>query len=151
MESPEFGFRVVRILGTGAYGTVVVAEPVGENRKVVVKVLQPDLAGQQDILARARDEARLLERLNHPNIVAFEGFSHHDGRPVVVMEYVDGVDLGTLVQLCPKGLPAPEALEIVRQTAAALAAAWRAHSVVHRDGRFSGAGDPRRAGLFITC
>lgn len=140
MAGPEYQFQVVEILGAGSYGTVVLARPVDEDRLVVVKVLQPELLAQPEILKRTRDEARLLAKLHHPAIVAVERLTAYNGRPVVVMEYVDGCDLGTLLRSHRKGLPAAEALELVRRVADALDAAWNEPSdtgrplhVVHRD------------------
>ncbi len=141
MKSPEYAFHLIEILAGGSYGTVRVAEPFGRSRKVVIKVLQPELLEQPDILARTRDEARLLERLYHPNIVAVEDLFEHHGRPVMVMEHIEGLELDTLLQRYEQGLPGPSALEIVRQVATALDAARGAQRtssarplrVVHRD------------------
>jgi len=132
-NSPERGYRVVEVLGKGAYGLVCVAIPAGETRRVVLKVLQSSLAHQPDALARARDEARLLSRLHHPHIVAVEALQEFEGRPVVVMEYIDGASLEALLRAQPQGLPPAETLEISSQVAQALANAWATRRVVHRD------------------
>lgn len=140
MDGPEHQFQVVEILGAGSFGTVVLAKPIDQERLVVIKVLRPELLAQPEILKRTRDEARLLARLHHPGIVAVERLTAHQGRPVVVMEYVDGADLGTLLRQDRAGLPAADALELVRRVAEALDAAWNEPSeagrplhVVHRD------------------
>lgn len=127
------GYRIVEILGTGAYGTVVVACPTDSPRQVVLKVLHPELLAHPDVLARTRDEARLLSRLSHPNIVHVEALEQHQGRPVVVMEHVDGLDLGTILHHHRQGLPAPIVLSLIRSVATALDTAWRSLRVVHRD------------------
>ncbi len=127
------GYQVLEILGTGAYGTVCVAQPIGTERKVVLKVLHPELLTHPDVLARTRDEARLLTRLSHPNIVRVEALEQHQGRPVVVMEHVDGVDLGTVLHHHRAGLPAAIVLASIRSVASALDVAWRSLKVVHRD------------------
>jgi len=140
VSSPEFAFTVVDVLGAGSHGTVCLARPVDEDRLVVVKVLQPDL-DQEELLQRTRDEARLLQRLDHGNIVGVESLLDYQGRPVVVLEYVEGGHLDELRRGFPEGLPAAVALEVVRQVCEALDAAWNAPSrsggpplhVVHRD------------------
>ena len=128
------------MLGAGSYGTVCLARPVDEDRLVVVKVLQPELQ-QEELLKRTRDEARLLQRLKHPNIVWVESLLDYRGRPVVIMEYIEGVHLDELRRPFPQGLPASVALEIVCRVCEALDAAWNAPSgpggpplnVIHRD------------------
>ncbi|MBX2797486.1 MAG: serine/threonine protein kinase [Myxococcales bacterium] len=133
MATPSLSFHIREILGTGSYGTVVVAQPEGEDRQVVIKVLQPALLDHPEVLARTRDEARLLAKLDHPNVVAMEALHHHQGRPVLIMEHVDGADMGTLLRAHPKGLGASVALFAVAQVASALALAWSSLKVVHRD------------------
>lgn len=141
MSTSALGFRIEQILGAGSTSTVVLARRLDEDRQVVVKVLQPELLEHQEILARARDEARLLAMLQHPNIVRVEALAVHHGYPLVVMEYVEGVDLGTLLRSGMVAVPPGEAVEIVRCTALALDTAntaplgpdgARLH-VVHRD------------------
>lgn len=137
--SSDRGYQIDEVLGTGSTSTVVRARPRGEDRSIVVKVLQPELLDHREILGRTRDEAKLLALLAHPNIVSVEAFVIHHGRPLVVMEYVDGVDLGLLLRLTGP-LPVLEAVEIARITAGALHAVntapgedGRVLHVVHRD------------------
>ncbi|MEQ1569888.1 MAG: serine/threonine-protein kinase, partial [Myxococcota bacterium] len=132
-------YEVLQILGSGSSSTVVLAHAKNDPRRVVLKVLQPELLQHQQLLARTRDEARLLDLLRHPNIVGFEELVVHHGRPVVVMEFVDGVDLGTLLRLTGP-LGPREAVEVVTQAASALHAANTGIGadgaplrVVHRD------------------
>jgi serine/threonine-protein kinase len=132
-------YEVLQILGSGSSSTVVLANASRSRRPVVVKVLQPQLLDHAELLARTRDEARLLDLLRHPNIVGFEELVVHQGHPLVVMEYVDGADLGTLIRLTGP-IPAADAVEIVVRTARALHAAstgrgpdGQALQVVHRD------------------
>jgi serine/threonine-protein kinase len=135
----ERGYLIDEILGTGSTSTVVRARPQGESRPIVVKVLQPELLDHREILGRTRDEAKLLALLAHPNIVAVEAFVVHHGRPLVVMEYVDGADLGLVLRMTG-AVPVPEAVEIAKIAARTLHAANTAPGedghvldVVHRD------------------
>jgi serine/threonine-protein kinase len=135
-----FGFDLVEVLGAGSSSTVVTARPTGQDRLVILKVLHRDLSADDEITGRTRDEARLLAQLRHPNIVAVEALTSRRGCPIVVMEYIDGADLGTLLRHAPSGFPSAEVLEIVRLVARALHAAFSAPGasgrplrVVHRD------------------
>lgn len=136
-------FEILEILGEGSFGTVCVARVSTDplRRKVALKILKGAYATNKKILNRTRDEARLLSRINHPNIVRVERLMEVGGRPVVVMEHVQGVSLDQLLLRFKDGLPAAIALEIVRQTFLALHVAYqealgedgRPLRVIHRD------------------
>jgi serine/threonine protein kinase len=135
-------FEVLETLGSGTFGTVYVARINGDplRRKVVLKVLKGEHVANPKIMSRTRDEARLLSRLNHPNIVKVERLIELGGRPVVVMEHVQGVSLDRLIERYPGGLPVTVALDLMRQTCLGLHAAYttkgdegRPLRVIHRD------------------
>ena len=142
MNSGAGPFEILEILGEGSFGTVCVARVTGDplRRKVALKILKGAYATNKKILNRTRDEARLLSKINHPNIVRVERLMHINGRPVVVMEHVQGVSLDQLVLRYKDGLPPPIAVEVVRQTCLALHVAYaepgdqgRPLRVIHRD------------------
>ena len=113
-------YRVLKAVGKGGFGTVYKAEmlgPGGFTKPVALKVLNPDMAEQDGIAERLRDEARLLSLLQHRSIVWVDGLLQLNGRWTVVMEFVDGVDLRHLL----KGGPVPVgcALDIIQQVAGA--------------------------------
>jgi hypothetical protein len=136
-------FEILEILGEGSFGTVCVARVSTDplRRKVALKILKGAYAQNKKILNRTRDEARLLSRINHPNIVRVERLMEVGGRPVVVMEHVQGVSLDALLLRFKDGLPAAVALEMTRQTFLALHTAYaealgedmRPLRVIHRD------------------
>jgi len=136
-------FEILEILGEGSFGTVCVARVSADplRRKVALKILKGAYASNKKILNRTRDEARLLSRINHPNIVRVERLMEVGGRPVVVMEHVQGVSLDQLLLRFKDGLPAAIALEMTRQTCLALHVAYaealgedgRPLRVIHRD------------------
>ena len=136
-------FEILEILGEGSFGTVCVARVSTDplRRKVALKILKGAYATNKKILNRTRDEARLLSRINHPNIVRVERLMEVGGRPVVVMEHVQGVSLDALLLRFKDGLPAAVALEMTRQTFLALHTAYaealgedmRPLRVIHRD------------------
>lgn len=126
-------FQVEEVLGVGAYGVVCVLRREDGSR-VAAKVLRPGASRAGD---RLRDEARLLFQLRHPNIVRGEGLLEVAGRPIVLMEYVRGVDLWTLLHALD-GMPVNVALAITAQVSSALHYAWSEPAdaplhLVHRD------------------
>lgn len=136
-------FEILEILGEGSFGTVCVARVTGDplRRKVALKILKGAYTRNQKILNRTRDEARLLSRISHPNIVRVERLMDVSGRPVVVMEHVQGPSVDQLLLRFKDGLPASIAIEVIRQTCLALHVAFneatgddgRPLKVIHRD------------------
>ncbi|MEQ1506090.1 MAG: serine/threonine-protein kinase, partial [Myxococcota bacterium] len=137
-------FTLLRTLGRGAHGAVHLAEMRDEDdgyvQTLAVKRLLPEWTGDPDLVARLKDEARLLARLQHEHVVRVHGLTRIDGSLAILMEPVDGVDLGRVVARCGP-LEARIALEVVEAVADALDAAWRTIpsgqdgplAVVHRD------------------
>lgn len=136
-------FEIIEILGEGSFGTVCVAlvrtDPL--RRKVALKILKGEYTSNPKIMNRTRDEARILSRINHPNIVRVERLMEVGGRPVVVMEHVEGASLDKLLRRYRQGLPGAVAIELVRQSLIALHVAYAdavGHDgqplrVIHRD------------------
>jgi serine/threonine protein kinase len=127
------GLEIGQRLGRGGMGEVYMARQVNLNRRVAVKVLAPELAGDPLFLTRLEREAQIMAQLRHPHIVAIHQFEWlPQGGAALVMEWVEGGNLREVLALHPEGLGAALALEYLRPIAAALAAAHRA-GVVHRD------------------
>ncbi len=143
MQRAAGPFEILEILGEGSFGTVCVARVSGDplRRKVALKILKGAYVANTKILNRTRDEARLLSRINHPNIVRVERLMEVSSRPVVVMEHVQGVSLDALLLRFKDGLPGAIAIEVIRQTCLALHVAYaealgdqgRPLRVIHRD------------------
>jgi serine/threonine protein kinase len=144
--TPTRRFHFLRCLGWGGFGEVYLAEMAtssGFEKKVAVKVLKADVADRDRVARRLRDEGRLLGLLQHPAIVRADDLVQLAGQPAVVMEYVPGANLSTLInrRFCPTMLPTTVALYIVRRVASALDAAYHSPSpstgeplrVLHRD------------------
>ena len=88
------GHEVTRLIGLGGMGEVYLARQVALNRPVAVKFLTRTAGGPaDDYEARFRREAELMARVSHPNVVTIFDFGAVDGRPYLVMEYVEGGDL----------------------------------------------------------
>jgi len=125
-------FRVLRKLGAGGMGAVFLAEQIEMDRKVVVKVLHPEMTmGNPVAIERFRREAKAVAQLNHPNIVQVFVFGQAEGGQMyLAMEYIEGRDLAH--ELTQGPMPQPRALRILDQCCAALVEAHGA-GIVHRD------------------
>jgi eukaryotic-like serine/threonine-protein kinase len=123
-------YRVESELGGGGMSRVFLAEEVGLGRKVVVKVLPPEMAAGVNA-ERFRREIQLAAQLQHPHIVPLLRAASEGDLVYYTMPLVEGESLR--VRLTREGeLPVPEAVRILRDVADALAYA-HAHGVVHRD------------------
>ncbi len=132
MEARRFGqYRVTGILGEGGMGVVYAAEHTLLARPAAVKVLLPELSGNQEIVKRFFNEARAATAIRHPGIVeVYEVGRIDDGSAYIVMEHLEGETLRARRRRAP--MRWSTALAIVRQIAGALGAA-HAKGIVHRD------------------
>jgi serine/threonine protein kinase len=125
------GYEIVERLGQGGMGTVYKARDTIMGRWVAVKLLAPFLAEDKEYVKRFFMEARNLQKLHHPNIVAAYDAGVAESHKFFIMEYVNGPSLEKVMQT--KGVLAEhQALEITRQVAQALDYAW-GHNIIHRD------------------
>jgi serine/threonine-protein kinase len=118
-------------IGSGGMGDVYRARDHDLHRDVAIKFLPERFASDASRLERFALEARTASSLNHPNIVTIHEIGQTEGRPYIVMEYVDGITLRHLLQR-GRPLAAKQTLDIGAQLADGLAKAHAAH-VVHRD------------------
>jgi predicted Ser/Thr protein kinase len=125
------GPYVVKVfIGKGGMGSVYRAEHERLEREVALKVLPSALSQDKEFVKRFEREARVLAKLHHPNIVAVYDMGSQGELCYLVMEFVDGTNLRTL--LAQKRLPPEEALKLVPRLCEALEAAHEL-GVVHRD------------------
>lgn len=122
-------YRILRLIGTGAFGAVYEAEEISLKRPVAIKMLNQENAGEKE-LGRFLKEAQHLAKLNHENVVRILRLGEFDGAPYIVMEYLKGKTLGHLID-GPRR-PFGHVLSILKQVCRGLQAI---HSlgVVHRD------------------
>jgi serine/threonine protein kinase len=118
-------------IGQGGMGAVYRAVHPNLKRTVAIKVMPADRWANDKAVARFEREMAAIGTLNHPNIVTAHDAGVSDGMHYLVMEYIDGVDLSTLVSRVGP-LACADACEIVRQAALGLQKAW-SHQIVHRD------------------
>ena len=101
------------------------------ERRVAVKLLAAGVARDHDLRRRFARESRLAARLSHPNVVAVYDAGEENGRPYIVMEYVEGETVAEVLRR-RGSLPPEDAVEVAAQVCAGLAHA-HAHGLVHRD------------------
>ncbi|MBT9558418.1 MAG: protein kinase [Myxococcales bacterium] len=124
------GFELIGELGRGGMGVVHLARDEQLGRFVAVKVLTAGRLAHASAAERLRREAKALSQLSHPGIVTVYAFAMTPHGPCIVMEYVSGASLGTVLEGGP--IDTSAWIELLAQAADALDTAHRA-GVVHRD------------------
>ena len=123
-------YRVIAEIGRGGSATVYKARQEALDRLVAIKVMRPEVVGDEGGLERFKREARAAARLGgHPNIVGIYDYDEQNGTAYLVLEYIEGT---TLQHALASQLPASEAERIVSAVASALDYA-HARQLIHRD------------------
>ncbi len=124
-------YRILEKLGQGGMGVVYKAVDTGLDRMVAMKVLNPDLSKNPELVERFRSEARAQANLNHTNLATLYAFMVHQGTAIMVMEFVEGE---TFAQMIRRRGPIPEveAIPLFRQALLGIGYAHRA-GILHRD------------------
>ena len=124
-------YEIVKLIGEGGMANVYLAIDTILNRKVAIKVLRGDLAGDEKFIRRFQREAMSASNLSHPNIVEVYDVGEEDGNHYIVMEYIEGKTLKQLIQ--KRGaLTVPEVIDIMTQLTDGIAHAHDAY-IIHRD------------------
>jgi tetratricopeptide (TPR) repeat protein len=123
-------YDIVDVIGRGGMGTVFRGNDPRIGRAVAIKVLTA-AAEDPDLLIRFYREAKYTGSLHHQNIVTVYELGHQDGVPYLVMEYLEGVTLETMIST-GRPMPVAEKLGIILQVCSGLTYAHK-QGLVHRD------------------
>ena len=129
---PIPNYQMIKELGQGGMGSVMLARSVADGKLVAIKTLLPEVAVSEQSLKRFMREIEVSSSLQHPNIVSYIEHGTHNGIVYLVTEYVAGMDASRLAKQRGGKLPWPQVVKVIEQTLAALDFA---HSLgfVHRD------------------
>lgn len=123
-------YRVLSLLGAGGMGEVYLAADDKLGRRVAIKVLPEAVSRDDEAKMRMVREARAIAALDHPNVCTIYEVGEQEGRPYIVMQFVEGE---TLFDRMRQGRMSPsECLDVAISVAAALDEA-HSHGVIHRD------------------
>ena len=125
-------YEILARIGIGGMGAVYKGRHVTFNELCAIKVVNDSIAGEKNFLQRFQTEAVVTRKLRHPNAVRVDDFDYtDDGRPFIVMELVEGKNVGEILQ-SEGPLRVPRAIRIATEVARALGAAHKL-GFVHRD------------------
>ena len=129
---PIPNYQMIKVLGQGGMGSVMLARAVADGKLVAIKTLLPEVAVSEQSLKRFLREIEVSSSLQHPNIVSYIEHGTHNGIVYLVTEYVAGMDASRLAKQRGGKLPYQQVVKVIEQTLAALDFA---HSLgfVHRD------------------
>jgi hypothetical protein len=123
-------YEITKLLGRGGMAVVFLAQDLTLERQVAIKVLPPEMAHDQKLIARFQQEAKTAAKLDHPNIIPIFRVENEAGLVYFVMKYVTGSSLDQLLEQGPVSFDA--ARRILREAALALGHAHK-RGIVHRD------------------
>lgn len=123
-------YLIRSLLGEGSMGEVYLGLDTQLQRDVAIKVLRTEISAQPGLVERFRNEATLLARLHHSNLCSVHAFFEHEGRHLMVLQYLNGQDLEALLRQGPQ--PRDKALSFASDVLAGLAEA-HSQNIVHRD------------------
>jgi eukaryotic-like serine/threonine-protein kinase len=129
---PIPNYEMIRILGQGGMGTVMLARSTQDGKAVAIKTLLPEVAVSEQSLKRFMREIDVAASLMHPHIVRYIEHGTHNGIVYLVTEFVGGMDASKLVKQRGGKLHWQEVVKIIEQTLSALDFAHRL-GFVHRD------------------
>ena len=125
-------YEILSVAGSGGMGLVYRARQRSLGRVVALKVIRDEVASAPAYRERFMREPRLAASVDHPNIISVYEVGEEDGQLFLAMQWIDGEDLGTLIEK-RRRLPPERAIRIATQLAGALHAVHTMAGLVHRD------------------
>lgn len=129
---PIPGYQMMRVLGQGGMGSVMLARSERDGQAVAIKTLLPEVAVSEQSLKRFMREIEVAASLQHPHVVSYIEHGTHNGIVFLVTEYVSGMDASKLAKHRGGKLNFKEVAKIIEQTLSALDFA-HGKGFVHRD------------------
>jgi len=129
---PIPNYQMIRVIGQGGMGSVMLARSEGDGRAVAIKTLLPEVAVSEQSLKRFMREIEVASSLQHTNIVRYIEHGTHKGLVYLVTEFISGMDASRLAKMRGGKLNYREMVRIIEQTLAALDFA-HSEGFVHRD------------------
>jgi len=129
---PVPGYEVVKLLGRGGMGCVVLARDQNSGRAVAIKTLLPEVAVSEKAMNRFMREIDVAANLKHPHIVEFINHGNSNGIVYLITEFVEGSDAAKLAEVQGGTLPFRDTMMIITQALDALAYA-HSRGYIHRD------------------
>ena len=123
-------FEIIRLIGQGGMGVVYLAEDQRLNRPVAIKLLPSEVIDDKSALERFENEIRATSILSHPVICQVLDVGTFDGKPFMVMEYLEGASIRQLLR--ERSFTPTEVLQLAIELADALDSAHE-HHIIHRD------------------
>jgi eukaryotic-like serine/threonine-protein kinase len=123
-------YEILDVLGAGGMGKVYKVKNAISERVEAMKIVLPNMAGQQERADRFLREIKLLAKLNHPNIAELRTALTLDDQLVMIMEFVDGVTLSARLKQGP--IPIADVCTYADQVLSALSYAHK-QNIIHRD------------------
>lgn len=124
-------YQIIRTIGEGGMANVYLAHDLILDRDVAVKILRGDLANDEKFVRRFQREAISASSLTHPNIVGMYDVGEDDGKYFIVMEYIEGKTLKSLIKR-RGSLTLSEVIDIMLQLTSGIACAHDSY-IIHRD------------------
>ncbi len=124
-------YQVIEELGLGGMGRVYKVLDKTVDEKVALKLLNPDIAVQEQTIERFRNELKLARKISHRHVCRMYDLSEAEGMPFITMEYISGEDLKSLIKRAGQ-ISVGKAINLIQQILEGLVEAHRL-GVIHRD------------------
>jgi phage terminase large subunit-like protein len=129
---PIPSYQMIRVIGQGGMGSVMLGRSEKDGRAVAIKTLLPEVAVSEQSIKRFMREIEVASSLQHPNIVSYIDHGSHNGIVYLVTEFISGMDASRLAKIRGGRLHHSEMVRIIEQTLDALQFA-HSKGFVHRD------------------
>jgi len=127
-----FNYKILSVIGEGGMGMVYLGEHTKLGRKVAIKELHEALTVNPQFRERFINEAKILAKLSHHNIVTIYDFIDIKNKYYIIMEYIDGLTLDQLLEKGPQEFSQDRVVRLFRQVLSAFGYAHR-QGIIHRD------------------